>query len=606
MPCLSPYAANPYARPYSPDRLPSIDELLRIFPSEEICLEFLFGLEGGNDRPCSRCGRSRWSRRSAKIYVCSVCGTSYCPTAGTVFQGTHLDLRLWMIALLLFCQSSRLLSARFLADFLGISSLAALLMRDKIWRRLGEIAKPGILGGEGVAIEVDETLISRHVRRRSTTGRLSAFGITDRRTFRVFVVNNRRRATLLPILRRHVACGSIVNTDGFASYARLEAEGYAHLVCNHSSGFFVGFDGAKTTSIDSYWGELKKTLSGVHHGISEARLALFLNAHACRYSYRDAPERLFWELVGGKPSVLIENVAPPEPVLLSQGSNMPRCATASYRELHSLFANESEAAALLGRLAREKFSSCGACGTDGKLYFASAERRIICKACGSKRSIRHGTLFSGSKIPLRTWFALVWLVTLNSRGTSLSFASAHLNVSRAAAGGMLTRLRQAMAHSLRRRVIGGDGQTVDLKLSSLRVRPPVGHPRCRRRTIVIASSDGEWICDVLPKASARYVHLWIKRRVSPGSIVRHPTGKAFAEVCEARVRSEPFSFENTRSLSCGGSLLAIKAALATFHTGIDYHKAALFLKEREFKARCKGMNFPQILDCLIFSVPQDK
>lgn len=75
---------------------------------------------------CPYCG----SRRSTSIegglrHHCNECYTSYSVTVGTFFHHSHLDLGKWFRAILLVQNSSQRLSARKLAQDLGISKNTA-------------------------------------------------------------------------------------------------------------------------------------------------------------------------------------------------------------------------------------------------------------------------------------------------------------------------------------------------------------------------------------------------------------------------------------------------------------------------------------------------
>lgn len=289
--------------------LPSASELFQQLPSHSACAELIMRATPAWSQ-CPYCQSAGiWERRSARVFRCRKCRKHVSPTQNTMFANSSLDLRFAFFASLIFCQSRRLVSAAQLPDMLGISGLASQLIRNKIWNRLAEIAPPGRIGGPGVSVEIDELLVSRYIRTRSSDARYNVLGITDRSICRVFLLPDRKKSTLMPIIREHVAPGSIINTDGWTSYRGLEAEGYSHLWCNHSKGIFKGFDGATTTFIDGYWRELKLSLAITHNGISEARAPTFFAAHACRYSFRDSPVDLFWSLVGCRPGDLCEIVA---------------------------------------------------------------------------------------------------------------------------------------------------------------------------------------------------------------------------------------------------------------------------------------------------------
>ena len=78
-----------------------------------------------------------------------------------------------------------------------------------------------------------------------------------------------------------------------------------------------------------------------------------------------------------------------------------------------------------------------------KLYHFSDKRTYKCAQCRKRFSIKVGTVFENTKIPLRKWLAAIWLVTsANNDITSVRLAT-DLNVTQKTAWLMLKRLRAA-------------------------------------------------------------------------------------------------------------------------------------------------------------------
>ena len=75
------------------------------------------------------------------------------------------------------------------------------------------------------------------------------------------IVPDRTTATLLPILQQHVATGSVVHTDQWASYNQVGnlPNVSAHGTVNHSMEF-VSPSGVHTQDIESYWNRTKMKL----------------------------------------------------------------------------------------------------------------------------------------------------------------------------------------------------------------------------------------------------------------------------------------------------------------------------------------------------------
>lgn len=158
---------------------------------------------------------------------------------------------------------------------------------------------PPTLGGEGQIVEIDETLLT--VRSMGEVRRLAVFGMLDSMRIRTFVVPDRSGATLVPLIRAHLAPGSIVHTDQWQGYASLARLGIAHLSCNHASGFYIGRDGANTWRIDNYWGLLKSYLRRSARSCGTDQIELAIAQHAFLHNHRSDRVRLIDDLCRGRP-----------------------------------------------------------------------------------------------------------------------------------------------------------------------------------------------------------------------------------------------------------------------------------------------------------------
>ena len=75
------------------------------------------------------------------------------------------------------------------------------------------------------------------------------------------VVPQRNAATLLPTIQQHVAPGTVVHTDQWASYNQVDniPNVAAHATVNHSVQFGTP-SGVHTQNIESYWNRAKMKL----------------------------------------------------------------------------------------------------------------------------------------------------------------------------------------------------------------------------------------------------------------------------------------------------------------------------------------------------------
>lgn len=85
---------------------------------------------------------------------------------------------------------------------------------------------------------------------------------------------------------------------------------------------------------------------------------------------------------------------------------------------------------------------CPHCGHD-KVYPLSKRRLFKCAQCRINFSIRVGTIFEDSKLPLQKWFAAIWLITNHPKGIASTTLAKDLKVTQKTAWFILHRLRHA-------------------------------------------------------------------------------------------------------------------------------------------------------------------
>lgn len=88
----------------------------------------------------------------------------------------------------------------------------------------------------------------------------------------------------------------------------------------------------------------------------------------------------------------------------------------------------------------------GACcpHCDGtKIYHFSDNRTHKCGDCRQRFSIKAGTIFADTKLPLRKWFITIWMITSHTKGIASTQLARDLRITQKSAWFMLHRLRHA-------------------------------------------------------------------------------------------------------------------------------------------------------------------
>jgi transposase-like protein len=104
----------------------------------------------------------------------------------------------------------------------------------------------------------------------------------DRGRIILVPIADREANTILPIIRKYVAPGTTIKTDGLASYRPLQFEGYFHEDVNHSKHHVDPWTGVHTNLIEGSWMHTKKSFPGHSMPATDRAYAEYLYHFAYR------------------------------------------------------------------------------------------------------------------------------------------------------------------------------------------------------------------------------------------------------------------------------------------------------------------------------------
>ena len=196
------------------------------FRTEAACRDYLIKTRWHDGFGCPRCGNTQCWRTSKGILRCGGCRRDVSVTAGTIFQDSHLPLRVWFRAMWMVTNQKTGISASSLQRALGLKSY------ESAWSCLQRLRtamiRPGReqLSGE---VEVDETYVGgyekgkggRHLGKKSLV--LIAAEVRGAGTGRIRLqAGDQSKDILLGFVQATVVPGSTVITYGVSQ--RLAAE----------------------------------------------------------------------------------------------------------------------------------------------------------------------------------------------------------------------------------------------------------------------------------------------------------------------------------------------------------------------------------------------
>ena len=200
------------------------------------------------------------------------------------------------------------------------------------------------------------------------------------------------------------------------------------------------------------------------------------------------------------------------------GEDYPRTLS----EFETRFSTERACRAYLAQLRWPDGFVCPRCAAGPAR--PSTRQRLICTACRYQASVTAGTIFQGSRQPLRLWFRAIWWVTAQKNGASALGLQRILGLGQyRTAWTWLHKLRRAMVRPQRDRLSGC--VEVDEIYVGGREKGARGRSRGRKSLVAVAAEeDGDGIGRIrlrrMPDASAASVEAFILDAVEPGSRVR--------------------------------------------------------------------------------------
>jgi hypothetical protein len=265
----------------------SVFEFFERFPDERACLHHIHQVRWGDHSPCPRCQRhGRWSRLTGTKKYQHACRKHISILENTVFFRSNLSLMAWFYAMLLLCNSSIGVRCSTVRKQLGIGVTSSGRMMNLIRLQMAAYDRPKMLGGEGKTVAVDELYIKSALH-DDGSGRLTGMtimGFSCDDIVLAGIVADRRQETMVGAIERFVRPGSLIVSDGHASYKCLRSLGWWHVTLNHERGIWA-MNGFNTAGIETYWNVLKRTL-GAYQMISEKNLWLYLAEAEFRYNHR--------------------------------------------------------------------------------------------------------------------------------------------------------------------------------------------------------------------------------------------------------------------------------------------------------------------------------
>ncbi|HEX5554715.1 MAG TPA: IS1595 family transposase [Chitinophagaceae bacterium] len=256
------------------------------YPNDDTCLEAIFQNRFGDLEACPKCGVAGATFHRVKkrqCYACAHCAYQLHPLADTIFRKTTTPLKDWFYAIYLFSVAKNGVSAKELERHLGVTYKTAWRMAKQI--RLLMAQESEQLSG---TVEIDEAWMGgRNAKKRGYEKKTPVFGAVERGgRLSAQKVRTTGSRVLLPVIEEKIAKGTHIHSDEWGAYRTLPKLGYSHTTVHHRSLEYVRGD-VHTNTIEGFWGQIKRSISGTYHGVSPKYLQSYVDEFVFRYNLRD-------------------------------------------------------------------------------------------------------------------------------------------------------------------------------------------------------------------------------------------------------------------------------------------------------------------------------
>ena len=270
------------------------------FHNEQAAYDYVEARIWPNGPVCPKCGGVEriglMGGKSTRIglYKCYQCRSPFTVKIGTIFEASHVPMRLWLQAIYLIASSKKGFSSNQLHRTLGTSLKTAWFMSH----RIREAMRDGALapfGSDGGMVEVDETYIGREPGKAVGKGgshKMKVLSLVERSSGRArsFVVDRVNTATIADILSANISREAHLMTDQFPVYGGIGWNFAAHSAVDHGRGEYVrkGDVTIHTNTIEGFFSIFKRGMRGVYQHASKRHLHRYMAEFDFRYSNRVA------------------------------------------------------------------------------------------------------------------------------------------------------------------------------------------------------------------------------------------------------------------------------------------------------------------------------
>lgn len=250
--------------------------------------------ENGGQPVCARCGGVvLYTYKARRIWKCKACTHQFSVTSGTIFASRKLPVRDYLLAIAIFVNGAKGISALQLGRDLDVQYRTAFVLAHKLREAMAsEYAGMQVEG----TVEVDGAYVGGHIRpanekknridrrlAQNQTGKRRVVVIARQRNGRTLTTVTKTEADGVAFVAKVVKPGSVVHADEATHWDVLHAR-FPTKRINHQVAYSL--NGACTNQAESFLARLRKMIDGQHHHVSPQYLYQYANHAAWMEDHR--------------------------------------------------------------------------------------------------------------------------------------------------------------------------------------------------------------------------------------------------------------------------------------------------------------------------------
>jgi ISXO2-like transposase domain/Transposase zinc-ribbon domain len=262
------------------------------------------------------------------------------------------------------------------------------------------------------------------------------------------------------------------------------------------------------------------------------------------------------------------------------------------------------------RWANGKF--CALCGNADASRIGTLTGTNVhkCYVCRKRFSIRVGTIFQDTKLPLRTWYAASWMITAHPKGIASTTLATDLGITQKTAWFVLHRLRHAQRTKSFNMPLTGQVEIDETYVGGKAINKhgKTGKPGTAGKTAVIGavSRQGGFIARVIDRTDTATLDAFVHENVSPSATLvstdehagyRH-LGRTFNHQVVRHSAGEYVKGEaHTNSIE--GAWALLKRQIIGIHHWVSPKHLDQYVGEMSYRVNRRGMDKGDLVNDLL-------